>query len=77
MPFLGGINRSASVGEIGFHQFYSALPANGTSAPSAADSTSKAQTITGVLAECLKEMDIAPEVLVLALRHTLRHPRDA
>lgn len=64
--FLGGINRSASVGEIGFHQFYSALPANGASAPSAADSASKAQTITGVLAEYLKEMNIDPEVLVLA-----------
>lgn len=64
--FLGGVNRSARAGEVGFHQFSSAPPANGTPTPSAADSASEAQAITGMLAEYLKEMDIDPEVLALA-----------
>jgi len=64
--FLGGVSRAAKGGEIGIHQFYSAPPASGGSALSAADSVSETQAITGLIAQYLKEMGVDPEVLALA-----------
>jgi hypothetical protein len=58
--FLGGLNRTAKAGTLGFHQFYNKEPA------SVADGTSEAQAITGLLISYLKEMGIDSEILALA-----------
>jgi hypothetical protein len=61
--FLGGINRTAKSGELGFHQF-SAPPSTTNDPPT--DRSSEAQALTGMVAQYLKEMGVDPEVLSLA-----------
>ena len=66
--FLGGVNRGAKAGELGFHQFYSP-PSTGEAvlkSPDKPDDASTAQLIVGLIAIYLKEMGIDPEVLFLA-----------
>ena len=65
--FLGGINRSAKPGDLGFHQFFIPPAADAALAPPrAGDESSSAQMLVGLVAIYLKEMDIDPEVLFLA-----------
>jgi hypothetical protein len=65
--FLGGHNRSAAAGEIGFHQFYTERALKDALTPSfnAAD-LSQTQATVGTIALFLKELSIDPEVLFLA-----------
>jgi len=65
--FLGGIERTAKGGEIGFHQFYNpALLQETISSHEAAASISSTQATVGILALYLKTMGIDGEVLFLA-----------
>ena len=65
--FLGGHNRSAAAGEIGFHQFYTERALKDALTPSfnAAD-LSQTQMTVGIIALYLKELSVDPEVLFLA-----------
>jgi hypothetical protein len=64
--FLGGVNRTAKSGEVGFHQFFTPPSTNVALLSQLTDASSDAQAITGLVAVYLKEMDIDPEVLSLA-----------
>lgn len=65
--FLGGNNRSASTGEVGFHQFYTESTLKNALTPSFnAMDISQTQATVGVIALYLKELSIDPEVLFLA-----------
>jgi hypothetical protein len=65
--FLGGHNRSAAAGEIGFHQFYTERALKDALTPNfnAAD-LSQTQMTVGIIALYLKELSVDPEVLFLA-----------
>ena len=65
--FLGGIERDAKSGEIGFHQFYSSILLQDTiGSQDAAANISSTQATVGIIALYLKMMGIDGEVLFLA-----------
>lgn len=65
--FLGGVDRSAAPGEIGFHQFYSPRALQDARAQQfSATDLSATQATVGLIALYLKEMGIDPEVIFIA-----------
>lgn len=65
--FLGGVDRQAASGEIGFHQFYTARALLDPAAPQfTGGDLGRTQALVGVVALYLKWQGIDPEVLFLA-----------
>jgi hypothetical protein len=65
--FLGGIQRTAKTGDLGFHQFYSRNSVKeALKAANVAESAASAQRIMGLLVIYLKEMSVDPELLSFA-----------
>ena len=66
--FLGGVNRSAESGELGFHQFHapSSIAAS-ASEPGDPDASQSAQQVMGLLVFYLREMSVDPTLLFFAV----------